>query len=152
MRRPHQIFAVLLACFSLLLLKEGLSLQYYTVLGPGPGFFPCWLAGLLFVLSVLLFVQAVRRESATLPAGWLPGRKAVWRMLAIPAALLWTILMMEVLGFRLTMFVFFLALVNLLGRQSRAVSLGVALAGSAGVYAVFTGLLDIPLPVGAFGF
>ena len=47
MRLTYQITGAVLLCFSIYVGVEALDLRYYTSLGPGPGFFSCWLALIL---------------------------------------------------------------------------------------------------------
>ena len=64
--------AVLLV-FSAVLFQQSLQLDYYNPLGPGPGFLPRWLAGLLFVVSLLYIIDSLKGErielSHLLPKG-----------------------------------------------------------------------------------
>ena len=51
MRLTYQITGAVLLCFSIYVGVEALELRYYTSLGPGPGFFSCWLSLILGILS-----------------------------------------------------------------------------------------------------
>ena len=73
------------------------------------------------------------------------------RMGAVVLSLLLGALLLERIGFRITMFALYLFLLLTLGKNNLIVSLLVAMAGSFGVYFVFTQWLNVPLPVGAFG-
>jgi putative tricarboxylic transport membrane protein len=54
--------ASLFILFSLIMLWQSFSLDYYTSLGPGPGFLPLWVSVLLLVLSILYFWESVKNE------------------------------------------------------------------------------------------
>jgi putative tricarboxylic transport membrane protein len=126
-------------------------LQFYTRLGPGAGFFPFWLAVVFGILSVLMFRDAVSKPRQALPADFFPSRTGLVRIVGILLGLAVVALVLEPLGFRLTMLLFYLTLLYLLGTRNAIVAMLVALAGSFGVHHVFVHLLKVPLPVGLFG-
>ncbi len=126
-------------------------MKYYTNVGPGPGFFPLWISLLLAAMAVLLFYQATFRPQDPKPDGFHPTRSGYVRMAAIVVALAGTVVLMNPLGFRLTMLAFLLFLLFTLGRQNLIVTALVALAGSVGVYHAFVEWLKVPLPVGILG-
>jgi putative tricarboxylic transport membrane protein len=121
-------------------------------LGPGPGFFPFWLAliGAAFSLAQLVGVWRTPADDGQaepiLPDAF--GRR---RILAILGAVAIAALVMDVLGFQLTMLGFNVALVVALGERRWLVIAVFALAGSFGVYQVFTRWLDVLLPAGTLG-
>ena len=119
-------------------------------LGPGPGFFPFWLSliGAFFSLALLIGVIRTPDEPGerVLPAGF-----GAWRIGAILGTLAVTTLLMELLGFQLTMLGFNVTLLVALGERRLLPIALFAVAGSFGVYQVFTRWLDVLLPVGVFG-
>ena len=143
--------AMLVLC--LFAIWQSLLLPLTDRLGPGPGFFPFWLAligtGLALALLVSTFREAADpadAETRILPHG--PGAS---RWLAIVVLLAAVTLTMEYVGFRLSMLVFNAALVIALGDRRWWVIAVFAFLGSFGVYYVFTTWLDVLLPVGQFG-
>jgi putative tricarboxylic transport membrane protein len=131
---------------------ESWNLEYYTNLGPGPGFFPFWLGIAMGGLSFAWLVPVFGRpEKAKAPA-FLPQRAGLVRILSILAALAVMSGLMNLLGFQLTMFLFLVFLLMVLGRQALWVTLAVALLGSIGVYHLFGAYLDVPLPPAAVKF
>lgn len=144
--------AMLVLC--LFAIWQSLLLPLTDRLGPGPGFFPFWLAligtGLALALLVSTFREAADpadAETRILPHG--PGAS---RWLAIVVLLAAVTLTMEYVGFRLSMLVFNAALVIALGDRRWWVIAVFAFLGSFGVYYVFTTWLDVLLPVGQLGF
>ena len=129
-----------------------LNLQYYTRLGPGPGFFPFWLAVLTALLSVRMFYVATFKEREPLPADFFPSRTGWLRIAAIVSSLAAAGVAMEPLGFRLTMFVFLAFLLWVLARRGVLLTAAIAVAGSFGVYELFVRGFKIVLPLGPFGF
>ncbi len=152
MRRTYQVTSLFFIVVAAYLGWQSLRLKFYTSLGPGPGFFPFWLSVILGALSAIMLAQTILVESAPLPEDFLPSRTGWLRLAAITLALAASVVLMEPLGFRLTMLGFLLFLLVALGRQSLAITVPVALVGSLGVYHVFSAWLRIPLPVGALGF
>ncbi|MBS1115750.1 MAG: hypothetical protein H6Q87_134 [candidate division NC10 bacterium] len=151
MRRPYQITSIVLLGLSAFLAREALRLRYYTPLGPGPGFFPLWLAVLLAVLAAAMFWRATFRTPEPMPDGFFADRRGYLRIGAVLGALALVIALLDSLGFCLVMLGFYTFLLLVLGRQHPVVTVVVALAGSVGVYYVFVHWLAVSLPVGIFG-
>lgn len=150
MRQGRLIATGAMLAFCLFALWQSLLLSLTDRLGPGPGFFPFWLALIGIVLAVALLITTAREprdpsdgENHILPHG--PG---ALRCLAIVALLAAATVAMAVVGFRISMLVFNAALVIALGeRRWWAIAL-FAVLGSFGVYYVFTTWLDVLLPTG----
>ena len=144
--------AMLVLC--LFTIWQSLLLPLTDRLGPGPGFFPFWLALIGAVLAVGLLITTFREaadpsdaETRILPHG--EGGK---RWLAIVVLLAAVTVAMEFVGFRLAMLAFNAILVIALGERRWWVIAVFAVLGSVGVYYVFTTWLDVLLPVSQFGF
>ena len=122
-------------------------------LGPGPGFFPFWLAliGSAFAIGLLITTWREKAEPDDAEARILPHGEGGRRWFAIVLLLAATIAAMEFAGFRLSMLVFNAALVIALGERRWWVITVFALLGSFGVHYVFTTWLDVLLPTGDLG-
>ncbi|MBA4423868.1 MAG: hypothetical protein C0390_12355 [Syntrophus sp. (in: bacteria)] len=152
MSRVNTIVWGVLATFGVFIVHESLDHNYYgSDFGPGPGFFSFWLGILLMVLSVAQIVMNYRRQAEPLPAGFIPNREGIKRMLSIMGALVASLLLMNTLGFSLTMMGFCIFLLRRLGRQSWWLTLVLAVAASFGTTYLF-GLLQVMLPKGFLGF
>jgi putative tricarboxylic transport membrane protein len=151
LKRPYQITALVCLLFALFVGWQSLRLPYYSVMGPGPGFFPIWLSVFFGLLAAVMFGQATVGVSEPMPEDFFPHRTGFVRIGVILGAMTGTILLIDPLGFRLTMFAFFLLLLSALSRHRLIVSVPIAAVGSFGVYQLFTGFLEIPLPIGIFG-
>jgi putative tricarboxylic transport membrane protein len=151
MRRSYQITGAALLLLAVFVAVESLKLRYYTPLGPGPGFFPFWLAVLLGALAIGMVLQATLGEPEPMPEDFFADRIGYLKMGAVVLALVVVTLALEPLGFCLTMFAVYAFLLLTLGRQRFLVTLLVALGGSFGVYYVFVRWLQVPLPQGLFG-
>lgn len=144
--------AMLVLC--LFAIWQSLLLPLTDRLGPGPGFFPFWLALIGTGLAVALLVTTFREaaDPADAETRILPHGPGATRWLAIVGLLAALTLTMEYVGFRLSMLVFNAALVIAMGDRRWWVIAIFAVLGSFGVYYVFTTWLDVLLPVGQLGF
>jgi len=152
MRRPYQITGGVFLLLAVFIAWESLDLKFYSFIGPGPGFFPFWLALVLGALAVLMILQATFRRPDPMPANFIASRAGYLRVGAIVLAFTATTVLMNVLGFQLTMLGTMLFLLLALGRPSLMVTLLMSVAGSFGCFYVFTEWLRVPLPTGFFGF
>jgi len=150
MKRVYQTAAL---CFRgpLGLCRVGVwNLEYYTSLGPAPGSFPSgWsCSGRALARLARPRVRSIgkAKDRSFLPHAGDCGGSVDPRRLAAMAGL------MNFLGFQLSMFLFVLFLLMVLGRQSLWVTLVVALLGSVGVYRLFGGYLDVSLPAAGVKF
>lgn len=153
MRQGRLIATGAMLAFCLFAMWQSLLLSLTDRLGPGPGFFPFWLAVIGAFLAVGLLVSTFREaadpaeaETRVLPHG--PGAR---RWLAIIGLLAAVTLTMDYVGFRLSMLAFNTALVVALGERRWWLVAIFAVLGSFGVYYVFTTWLDVLLPVGQIG-
>lgn len=152
MRRINRGASLFFLVGSGLVMMESHNLEYYTPLGPGPGFFPLWLSGILALLSLIWLVQLSRQPSEPTDGDFIPRGGALLRILAILGALALMGLLMDTVGFQSMAFAFLLFLLLVLGRQNPALTLAIAVAGSFGLYYVFTSYLDVPLPTSSIPF
>jgi len=145
------VWGVLLA-FGAFVIHESLDHKYYgSDFGPGPGFFSFWLGILLMVLSLIQIILTWRRPAEPLPAGFVPNREGIKRMVSIIGALVAAQFLMNILGFSLTMMGFCIFLLRRLGRESWWLTLVLAVVASFGTTYLF-GLLQVMLPKGLLGF
>jgi putative tricarboxylic transport membrane protein len=142
---------ICLLCGFMTVTAYGYSLR--DTLGPGAGFFPFWLGMLGMVMCMALLVRSWRGGAigegaqALLPRGE-GGRRAA----ALLGGLVVAALLLQPLGFRLSMLIFTTGLLLALGVR-RPVTIAVfALLSSFGLFHVFYYWLKVPLPTGMFGF
>ncbi|MHB0868919.1 MAG: tripartite tricarboxylate transporter TctB family protein [Chloroflexota bacterium] len=152
MRLLYQAASLSFFAAGAFLVWQALRLQFYTPLGPGPGFFPLWLGLILTVISVLWFGQVSLRPVAPMEKNFIPDRSGTFRILAILGALVAYTALLDLFGYRLTTLAFLLFLLAALGRQHPLITGAVALAGSFGVYHVFLYWLSVPLPTASIWF
>lgn len=152
MKRAWQIACLAFAALAVLTLVLSRQYAYTDRLGPGPAFFPVWMSVVTGVLSLALFVQTtVGQPATTSSAPLLPDRPGTLRILAIMAALVGSVGLLDPLGFRISLFLFLFFLPLALGARGWWLILIFALAGSFGVFHVFYYWLKVPLPVGGLG-
>ena len=152
MNRIYQVAAaIFFVAAGAVALYAWLNLQYYTRLGPGPGFFPFWLAVGTALLALRMFYTATFKGREPLPDDFWPSRLGWIRIVAILASLWAAAISMEPLGFRLTMLIFLAFLMLVLARRGVLLSRAIAAVGSFGVYHLFVKGLQIVLPVGPLG-
>ena len=152
MRRVHLLSGAAFLLLAAFLGYHTLGLTYYTRLGPGPGFFPRWLCALLAVLALAILARATRSEPDEITAEFFPDRQGSTRIVVVVAALIAVALSMNMLGFQLAMFAFYLVLLPALGRWGWVETPVLAALGSFATYYLFVRWLSLPLPIGVFGF
>ena len=152
MTRVHQAACLLIIAFSSWVGFEAVKMTYWTSIGPGPGFFPFWLALLMGVLSAIWFVQLWLRPLPGKALDMVPSRTGCIRIAALVISVALFGLALEKIGFSVSMFAFLLFLLLALGRQNIFITLTVSLIGSFGVHYLFSHFLKVPLPASSIGF
>ncbi|MBI3709735.1 MAG: tripartite tricarboxylate transporter TctB family protein [Proteobacteria bacterium] len=150
MRRPYQVTALLCLSLALFVGWNAVRLRYYTSLGPGPGFFPLWLAVLFGLLALAMLFHATWSVPEAMKPDFYPSRAGAMRVGTILALLLVAALAIEAVGFRLTMLAFNLGMMGVFGRRGWIETVLISVAGSFGAYYVFVDFLKIALPEGIF--
>lgn len=152
MKRGWQYTGAAFAALFAVWAQQAWQLSLTDVLGPGPGFFPFYLAVLGLGLAVALVLQAGKVTEGSAPSQpherLLPRGAALRSVALLFAALVGVALLLEPLGFRLTVALFCLLGLPTLGARNPIVIAVFASAASFGVYALFSDLLKVPLPVG----
>jgi len=139
-----------LLLFGAFVIYESLQINYYgSDFGPGPGFFSFWLGVLVIGLSVIEIGRSFR-SNLPLPADFFPDRTGVVRISCLLGALVASVVLLDRLGYSLTMFLFCGLLLRVLGRQPWWLTLLLTLLGSFGTAYVFR-QLQVILPRGILG-
>jgi putative tricarboxylic transport membrane protein len=156
MRQGRLVATGVMLLFCLVAAWQSWLLPLTDRLGPGPGFFPFWMALIGIALAIGLLVVTMAQPAAAPADGEdaeriLPHGPGARRWFAIVALLAAAAAAMELLGFRITMLAFNTALAIALGERRWWLIAVFALLGSFGVFYLFTTWLDVLLPVGRFG-
>lgn len=151
MRRAWQLASVAFLALAAGTLALALEFPLEDELGPGPGFFPFWLALLMGVLALLLLVEVTRSPEPAGAGPVLPARAGAARVGRVLLGLAGAALLLGPLGFRLTVLLFTAYLLAALGVRRPWAIAAFALAASFGVFHVFYHWLQVPLPIGALG-
>jgi len=138
--------------FAAVIMVQSLELQFYTNLGPGPGFFPFILSSIFAVLSLVWFMQSMRDTSSETKRRFLPDRAALLRIGVVIVAVSCAALVMDLIGYQLAMFIFLFVLIKFLGKQKYLVTTIVSLAGSVGIFHLFGKVLSLLLPTSTLPF
>ena len=150
MQKIQQGAALCFAVLSAFVVWQSWSLEYYTTLGPGAGFFPLWLGVSMGGLSLVWLIQTSASKKWPTAAAFLPKREGVVRILSVLAALVAVTILIDFIGFQIAMFLFLFFILRIPGKQTLWMTLIIALLGSGGVYHVFWRYLDVQLPASSF--
>ncbi len=135
---------VVLALFGAYLVFAGLQLRYYMRTGPGPGFFPVWIGGLLALSSLATFGASLRDAVDRVP--FIGTRDAVLRVGTVLLGLVLVVVLLETLGFRLAVLLFALTVPWVFGQQNPLLLIVFAVLVSFGTAYVFQAWLGVWLP------
>ncbi len=120
---------------------------------PGPGLFPMVLGAVLGVLSLIILVGGIMAKRAAVQEAAACERGAIYskEALYVVVALVGYGLLLVPLGFIVTTFAVFAAMLRFVTDQKWAVVLGGAVILAIGSYVIFDTLLGVPLPQGVLG-
>lgn len=128
---------------------SALNLGYWDR-GPGPGFFPLWTGVLLIGLALAWAVQTYLRKA--LPRQDRPPAGSRRQVLLVVVGFAAVVVLLDVIGYQLTMFLFVLYLLLVVCRRRLLESLTFAVVGGVGVYALFANVLQVYLPTASLSF
>jgi putative tricarboxylic transport membrane protein len=127
---------------------EGLQVPVGTVRMPGAGFFPLLLGIALSALSILLLAMSLVSPPGDATRLWPERREVVYLAATVAVA----VLLFERAGFLVTMALFLVVAVRVLGKMRWPTVIVLALVGSVSSYVVFSRVLQIALPSGILPF
>jgi len=116
---------------------------------PGPGFFPTLIGGIFSLLSLALFVTTLPTKDRLREGGGFWREKGSWRkVLPSLLSLVFYLISLDYLGYRITTFLFILFLLKFVGQRKWGSSILIAILVSGGSYAIFKTGLGVSLPKG----
>ena len=145
MQRVEKFVGVLCVGVSAFMAWQAWLLDYSSSIGPGPGFFPFWLAVIFGGLSLSWLIAVLRRKEPG-AARFLPERRGLIRMIVIAGAFAAAAALLNVVGYRLAMLAFVALTYLTLGGRNWLAALLLSFGLSFGVYYAFTEWLDVSLP------
>jgi putative tricarboxylic transport membrane protein len=150
LKKGDVISGAVLAALGVFIITQALAWDYYTLDGPGPGFFPFWYGVAMVVLSLLLVLNAARADSDGDKAGvdWPATGRAmtVWLAFALSVGL------MDFLGFLISFALLAFFLVAVIFRRPFTTAAVVAVVSALAFHLIFPVALSVSLPTGPFGF
>lgn len=152
MKRADFIGGVILTLFGIFAITQAARLDYWSRFGPGPGFVPLWSSIIIVAGGILLTIQAIRKRVRAVST--LDGKKVKGLVNVAIVALLTmiTAMMLSVVGFTASVFIYVAVLVGGIGRHKWHVGLLTGAITALAFYVVFARWLEVPLPKGIMGF
>jgi hypothetical protein len=141
------VWGLVLLGYGVTIFVQSLSLKYHTEYGPGPGFFPLWVSGILIPLAVAYIVEALKKD-VILVKDIIPDRKVFYRTLALVGGLLFFCLTANFLGYFLSGFI--LLFVMFIWDFKPLWALLWSAVFMAVLMAIFQVFLKVSLPLGIF--
>lgn len=152
MRKADRIFGVIGLGLSLWCYLESRKFHYMTDFTPGPGFMPFWVGVVLAILSSYLLYDTFRRKpSKGDETTILPTRRALYRVGFIFLMLFGILIIMPLLGFPITVFLFVAVILLSLERYNIPKSIGYGIAYAAVTWLIFEYFLKMGFPKGFMG-
>ena len=133
------------------ILLLSLRLEFYAGGVPGPGFFPSLLAIAFAVSGALLTVTRLRTSREEAGDFEIPSRSQARRSLGLWMLVLVAILLIEVIGFVVAMFLLVAAILLGIERRRGVGTIATIVLTPLLAYLLFGQLLKVPLPTGLFG-
>jgi putative tricarboxylic transport membrane protein len=150
-QRARQLVCLLFAATGLFMLFGGYGLGLTGEFGPGPGFFAFGI-GIFLTLSSLIWFATLARIRVEMETQIVEDRRGLLRVGKVALSLAAFAILVERLGFNLTMLALLLFLLTAFDRERLVLKIVVAFAGSFGTHYVFEQLLRVPLPSSSIGF
>jgi len=152
MKKADRIFGVIGLGLSLWCYLESTKFNYMTEFTPGPGFMPFWVGVILAALSCYLLFDTFRRKpSEEDEKSILPARHALYRVGFIFLMLFVVRMVMPLLGFPITVFLFVAAILLFLERYGILKSIGYGIAYAAVTWLIFEYFMQMGFPKGFLG-
>ena len=150
MKTAWQVAGGAFLAFSIFVVAEASQYGFLDEYGPGAGFFAVLVGSLMGLLSLALVVRVTLVGVPGEKAGsFLPRGQEASRVLLVMGGVTGVLLLLQPLGFRVTMLLFLVHMMVSLGVRRLWLVVVMALGGSFGTFHVFYHWLRMPLPVGS---
>lgn len=149
MKIADRIAGFLLLTFAVYIHVGSRAMEYATAGVPGPGFVPFWISLILGIAAILILIRSWNRP---LSGPLIADRTVLWRTVVFGLGMAVVVMLLPFLGMILTLALFILVAVPLLGARNRLHIAAAVVLIPAFVYCLFHFVLQIPLPVGPWRF
>jgi putative tricarboxylic transport membrane protein len=148
--KADRITAAVLLAFSLAFAAGGLKYYpYWSESGPGSGFLPAWLGGVMAALALLMLLRRPRGADA---AEWLPRGEGARRVVVLIAASVLYVALLKPLGMIVASALYLAFVMRYFERHAWRLTAVVVLAAAAANWLVFVHWLKVPFPLSPLGF
>lgn len=153
MNSYNAIANFLIGIIGVVFLIASISLGLGTIWNPGPGLVPFMAAGFLILLSFGVALEdRIKKKDVRGSIRIFDAKKRRKLAFLVVLSLFGYLLIMKLLGFRLSTFLLLILLFKIPEKQSWKVVITAALLTMAGTYVIFDYFLRINFPKGIFGF
>ena len=151
MVKADRITAAALLAFSLAFAAGGLKYYpYWGEGGPGSGFLPAWLGGVMAALAALMLLRRPRAADAQLD--WVPHGEGARRVLVLLAASVAYVAAVKFIGMIAASALYLAFVMRYFERHAWRLTAVVVLAVAVANWLVFVHWLKVPFPVSPLGF
>lgn len=116
---------------------------------PGPGFIPRWVSGIMFILSVIAFINSFKEDGITLDKVLPASRASRINLYVCWGGLIFFLIFVNKLGFVITSSILLTALFSRGAKWPKATLLGIIV--SICCFVIFKIILQVQIPVNRFG-
>jgi hypothetical protein len=149
--RADRITAAVLLALSLAFAAGALKYYpYWSDTGPGSGFLPAWLGGIMAALSLFMLLRRPRARDAA--ADWMPHGAGAKRLMVVLAVTVFYVAALKVFGMILASALYLAFIMRYLERHAWWLTALVAIGTAVGNWLLFVHWLKVPFPESPFGF
>ncbi len=152
MKNRDLVSSLLCLVLGLIFVGGGLKMGLGPMNGPGPGFFPAAIGGVLSSLSAALFVISAGKRKPSGSERFWKGEKSWVKIVICLVSLVFYLAFLDTLGYIVTTTLFIFSLLKFVGKKGWIPSIVMAVAVSFFTYAIFRIGLGVLLPKGLFRF
>lgn len=138
-------FSIFLFIIALFMFIVGLSYPYNTDFGPGPGFAPVWVSGLMVVLTLFLTINLLRKE---MKGKFFSSNEGLKNLLYYIGLVVVVVALVNIIGLIIGLAIFCAIVFKFIDKYRWKQSLLVAFGTALVLYLTFNIWLNIPVPTG----
>lgn len=153
MNKGDRVFSLICFGLSLWLILESFRYDYTVKYTPGPGFLPFWIGVVLAIFAAAQMIETYKRKSVDeVQKSPLPPIRSLFRIGLIMLITTAAAVVMNSLGFVLTVFLFVFVILFVLEGVNFVRSLVTGLIFSGCIFLIFQYWMEIELPRGFLGY